>query len=120
MFGLKLVFGVVHFGYVVRSAQESFVTWADAALPKAWEALECVKCVFAVALRAHLAFVQMQLVHVRFSDVVPLFTLLKYVLSVRFGAVAGVVCARVAVGVFGVFESVRGSDAAHEDGLHPA
>ena len=74
----------------------------------------------AVALCAHLALVQMQLVHVRFSDVLPLFTLPEYVLGVRFSAVAGVVCACVIVDVFGVFKSVWWSDAAHEDGLHSA
>ena len=51
---------------------------------------------------------------------VPLFTLAKYVLSVRLGAVAGLVCASVIGNVFGVFKSVWRSNAAHEDSLHPA
>ena len=73
-----------------------------------------------VSLCAYLALVQLQLVHVWFSDVLPLFTLPEYVLSIRLGAAAGVVCACVIVDMFGVFESVWWSDAAHEDGLHSA
>ena len=73
----------------------------------------------AVCLRADLTFVQVSLVHVGCAYVVPLFTLPKDVFSVRFDAVAGVMCALFGVGVLGVFESVWGSYASHEDGLHP-